>query len=64
MVNGEMITRLLEEKGVTQKAMAASIGASETMVSFIISGLREPSLTNLSRIAHVLGCKTSELIID
>ena len=64
MVNGEKIKAMMEEKGITQKAMAASIGTSEPMVSFIIAGLREPSLTNLSRIAHVLGCKTSDLIID
>lgn len=64
MVNQEKIKELLGEKGIEQKALAAQVGISEAMMSFIVNGLREPSLTVLSRIAKVLGVPVAELIIE
>lgn len=64
MVNQEKIKELLGEKGIEQKALAAQVGISEAMMSFIVNGLKEPSLTVLSRIAKVLGVPVAELIIE
>ena len=64
MVNHGKIKELVEKKGIVQKDMAAAVGVSEAMMCYIINGLREPSVTILSRIAKVLGCTTAELIIE
>ena len=64
MVNCERIKQLMEEKGIANKAMAEAIGVSEPMVSYILRGLREPSLTVLARMAKVLDCTTASLIED
>lgn len=64
MVNQEKIKKLLGEKGIEQKALAAQVGISEAMMSFIVNGLKEPSLTVLSRIAKVLGVSVAELIVE
>lgn len=62
MVNCEKIKELLGEKGIEQKALAEKVGISEAMMSFVVRGLKEPSLTVLSRIAKVLGVSAAELI--
>lgn len=61
-VNGKKIEKMISDKGLMQKDIAGAVGVSETMVSYIIRGLREPSLTVLSRIANVLECTVAELI--
>lgn len=62
MVNNKKIESIMRDKGIMQKEIAEAVGISEQMVSYIIRGLREPSLAVLSRIAKVLGCTTAELI--
>ena len=64
MVNNEKIKELLGEKGIEQKELAAKVGISEAMMSFIVNGLKEPSLTILGRIAKVLGVPAAELIVE
>lgn len=62
MVNFKKIESMMRERGLMQKEIAAAVGVSEQMISYIIRGLREPSLIVLARIARVLGCTTAELI--
>lgn len=64
MVNNEKIKELLGEKGIEQKELAAKVGISEAMMSFIVNGLKEPSLTILGRIAKALGVPAAELIVE
>ncbi len=62
MFNNERLAELIREKGIEQKGIAAKVGVSETMMSFLVNGLKEPSLTVLSRLARELGVPVSELI--
>lgn len=64
MFNHERMAELIREKGIEQKSLAAKVGVSETMMSFLVNGLKEPSLTVLSRIARELGVPAAELIKD
>ena len=64
MVNCEKIRKMLGEKGIEQKELAAKVGISEAMMSFIVNGLKEPSLTILGRIAKALGVPAAELIVE
>lgn len=64
MVDCEKIRSLIAEKKLEQKDVAEAVGVSEQMISYIVRGLREPSVTVLSRIAKVLECAPGELIIQ
>lgn len=64
MVDCEKIRSLIAEKKLEQKDVAEAVGVSEQMISYIVRGLREPSVTVLSRIAKVLECAPGELIIE
>ena len=64
MFNYEKMAELIREKGIEQKTVAEAVGVSEQMISYIVRGLREPSVTVLSRIAKVLECAPGELIIE
>ena len=64
MVDCKKIEDMIHEKGIMQKELAEAVGISEQMVSYIIRGLREPSITVLSRIAKALGCTTAELLVE
>ncbi len=64
MFNHERLAELIREKGIEQKELAEKVGVSETMMSFLVNGLKDPSLTVLSRIASELGVPAAELIKD
>lgn len=64
MVNGRKIGKMLKEKGIDQKTMAARIGIGTTMMSYIVTGLKQPSVEVLVRIAKELDCTVDELIKD
>lgn len=64
MVDCEKIRSLIAEKKLEQKDVAEAVGVSEQMISYIVRGLREPSVTVLSRIAKVLDCAPGDLIIQ
>lgn len=62
MVNGRKIGKMLKEKGIDQKTMAARVGIGATMMSYIVTGLKQPSVEVLARIAKELDCTVDELI--
>lgn len=62
MFNYEKMAEIIREKGIEQKELAGNVGISEAMMSFVVRGLKEPSLTVLARIAKVLGVSVAELI--
>ena len=62
MVNGRKIGKMLKEKGIDQKTMAARVGIGTTMMSYIVTGLKQPSVEVLARIAKELDCTVDELI--
>ena len=64
MVNCEKIRELLDEKDIEQQELATQVGVSAAMMSFIVNGLKEPSLTVLGRIAKALDVPMAELIVE
>ena len=62
MINGEKIRELMKEKGILGKTLAIKVGVSEPMISFILDGLREPSVSVLVRIATELNSTVDELV--
>lgn len=63
MINGERVRALMREKGIMSKDMAAKVGIGESMMSYILSGLREPSVPVLVRIARALDVAVDDIIM-
>lgn len=61
------IKRIREEKGITQKALADSLGIDFKVMSAYETGYRKLELASFERvckIADALGCKVSDLFED
>lgn len=59
---GSNIKRLRKQKHLSQEQLAFAAKLDLTSVSEIESGLRNPSLKSITKIAKALGTKPSELI--
>ena len=58
---GEHLKRLLEEREMTQKFLAAKTGMTEPSVSRYVNGERTPRISQAYRIACVLGVDMNTL---
>jgi transcriptional regulator with XRE-family HTH domain len=58
---GLAIREVRSEHGISQERLAQLAGLDRTYVSGIERGQRNPSLTNLLKLADALGVKLSEL---
>jgi transcriptional regulator with XRE-family HTH domain len=58
---GVALRELRSERGLSQERLALAAGLDRTYVSGIERGERNPSLTNLLKLAATLGIKLSEL---
>ena len=64
MINTAIMKSLMRDKGIRDNELAAKIGISTSMMSYILNGLRIPNVQTLVRISHELGCTVDELIIN
>ena len=60
---GENIYRILKERHMTQKELAARIGVHDPTLSKWMTGQRQPSAYALLRISRVLGV-TMEMLME
>ena len=58
---GERLTQLTRERGWTQMEAARKLGISQAMISYYLSGRREPLPRTISHIAERLGVSVGEL---
>ena len=63
MVNYKLIAKLLEDKNIQQKDLAAKAGVSPAMMTYIVNGLKTPSVKVLAVIAKELGVIVDDLLI-
>ena len=59
---GREIERARKRAGLTQEALARALGVGQSLVSDWERGIREPSISQLSRIAHELGVSPHALV--
>lgn len=59
---GLRIRWLREKKEITQRDLAQRVGYSQTMITMIEMGVREPTLEKTVKLAYVLGCSTDYLL--
>lgn len=62
MINIEKIKELMKEKAITNRDMACTVGISEAMMSYILQGLRVPTVSVFIGIAKRLSVKLDELV--
>jgi transcriptional regulator with XRE-family HTH domain len=58
---GEAIRAIRNQRGVSQESLASLCGLDRTYISGIERGTRNPSLTNILRIARALDVSPAEL---
>ena len=58
---GQALRELRAERGISQERLALMAGLDRTYVSGIERGERNPSLTNLLKLAAALGVQVSEI---
>lgn len=61
-MNGERLKALLDEKGIQQAELAENVGVSQAFISYLIKGLKQPSLVLIKRIADYLHVPIDELV--
>ncbi len=61
---GSNIRRLRENKKMQQKFLAEKVGITQSMLSQIEKGIRNPSLQIGKEIADILGCKMEDLLAE
>ena len=63
MLNRDNVRKLMRAKGITAVQLASKVGVSPSMMSYILSGLRDPSLQTLIRMSDELECETIDELI-
>ena len=63
MLNKDNVKKLMRAKDITAAKLASKVGVSSSMMSYILSGLRDPSMQTLIRMADELGCETLDELI-
>lgn len=61
-VNFSKIRLLLEKKGLNQQDLAIASGLSHSNISRYLSGKQKPGIDALSKIAHALDVKITDLV--
>ena len=59
---GTKIKALREITGFSQAELAAKVGVTQGFISHVESGIREPTLDTLRKLAHALGVSVAELL--
>lgn len=59
---GRAVRLLREERGISQVQLAADTGFTQSWISHVERGSRNPSWSNVVRLAEGLGVSVSELV--
>ena len=59
---GEMLKRARERRAITQAALAAKVGVHQVTIARIETGVRNPSMPLLLKIAKALKVKLTDLL--
>jgi transcriptional regulator with XRE-family HTH domain len=59
---GQAVRLIRDERGISQVQLAAQTGFMQSWISHVERGSRNPSWSNVVRLAEGLGVKVSELV--
>jgi len=61
-MNGKKIKHILIDKNISQLELAQAAGVSQAFMSYVLKGLKEPSLKVIKRMADYLGVTVDEIL--
>jgi transcriptional regulator with XRE-family HTH domain len=61
-VFGQRVRKLRKQRGISQEKLAHKVGVHRTYMGFIERGERNPTLTNIEKIAKVLRVSIRDLL--
>jgi transcriptional regulator with XRE-family HTH domain len=59
---GARLRELREERGESQRSLAALAGITYAYISEMERGLKVPSLTTIIRLAHAMNCEVTDFV--
>lgn len=62
MFDGAKLEKVLKEKGLSNSTFVDEVGVSKMFISYLIRGMKQPSLDLFVRICDALGLKKDDLI--
>lgn len=62
MLDNDKLKEIMEEQGLSFESLAEKVGITKVFVSYLVRGLKQPSLEVHTRICDVLGVTADELI--
>ena len=62
MLNRSVMKQKMQDKGISQCALADAVGVAQPMIAQILVGRKQPSLGLAASIAKALGCTLDELV--
>lgn len=62
MLSRSAMKQKMQEKNMSQHALADAVGVAQPMIAQVLKGYKQPSLSLAVRIANVLGCSLDELV--
>ena len=63
MFDGKKLEKYLKENGITNVALAKTLGVSEGAVRHIIVGIKQPSLGMAVELAQLMECKLDDVVV-
>ena len=61
---GAALRRLRRAGGLSQERLGPDAGVQRNFISLIETGQNQPTITTISKLAHALGMKASELVAE
>ncbi len=59
---GAALRRLRRDAGLSQEDLGLEAGVQRNFISLIETGMNQPTITTIARLARALGLKASELV--
>ncbi len=60
----KQLKKIMYERGLTQKSLAAKLGTDQQMISFWVTSIRNPTVTSVKKIADALDVPISYFMED
>lgn len=59
---GKQLRKIMAEKGITQKELAEKLGVFQTMISHWLTGIKNPTISSVKKLADALEVSVSYFI--
>ena len=64
LFNRKKLSEYMKENGISNVAMAKTLGVSEGAVRHLLVGIKQPSLAMTVEFAKMMGCTVDELVVE